>query len=98
MCEQSEISLQENADYSADTAAGGIAVASIDFGTVKEGETEVGAGIGYSAGDFTYMKSDSFAGAVGIKHGISDQDALIGKAWYGSNGGYAVGAGVTHKF
>ena len=96
--EQYQVSLQEASDYTADTAAGGIAVSAIDFGTVGVGETEIGMGVGYSSGDFSYMSVDSFAGAIGIKHGLTEQDAAIGKAWYGSNGGYAIGAGLTHKF
>ena len=35
---------------------------------------------------------------LGIKYGITDTEAIIGKGWIGSNGGYGVGGAVTHRF
>jgi hypothetical protein len=86
--------LDDMYQYGVDVSAGAIAVSSIDFGSVGKGETEIGMGVGVSGGgDFT-----GYAGALGIKHGLTDEDAVIGKAWYAGHKNYAVGAGLTHKF
>jgi len=81
--------------YQVDSAAGNIAASSIDFGTTLEGVTEVGAGFGMSSGAGL---ETGYAGAVGIKYGFSDVDAVIGKAWVSGNSNYGVGVGATHRF
>ena len=79
-------------------AAGSIATSAIDFGTVGEGVTEIGVGVGVSGGDFYGTTETGYAGALGLKHGLTDEDAVIVKGWYGSNKAYGVGAGLTHRF
>ena len=93
-----QIKLDDVADYTADVAAGNMAIAAIDFGTTGKGVTEIGMGIGYSSANYGSGSVSSVAGGLGIKHGITDEDALIGKVWLGEHGAYAVGGAVTHRF
>ena len=81
-------------EYTRDVAAGSMAVSAIDFGTTCKGVVEIGAGIGYADS----FNGSSTAGAVGLKHGMTDADALIIKAWGTDSDTYAVGAGITHRF
>lgn len=73
--------------------AGATAISSIDFGSLKKGETEGGAGVGTSK---SYIGTD-FAGAIGLKHGVTDSTAGIIKGWK-SKRSHAIGMGVVHKF
>ncbi len=87
--------LKKAKDFETNSAAGNTAMASIDFGTTNTGETEIGIGAGISSGAGL---DTAYAGAVGIKHGINDTDAIISKAWVSKDSAYGVGVGVTHKF
>lgn len=80
--------------YQAESNAGASAMASIDFGSTKKGDTFGGIGIGYSS---TY-NTNGVAGAVGIKHGMTDTEAIIIKAWGANSKSYGAGLGVTTKF
>lgn len=81
-------------EYTRDVAAGSMAVSTIDFGTTCKGVTEGGIGIGYSDS----FNGSSTAGAVGIKHGFTDETAGVVKAWGTDSDTYSVGAGITHRF
>ena len=74
--------------------AGAIATSSIDLGSVSKGETEVGVGAGVSS---SYI-STVYAGAVAVKHGITDKNAIIVKGWKSDGSSYSVGVGTTYKF
>lgn len=86
--------LQEVEEYAVDSAAGGVAMSAIDFGTTYQGKTEIGIGIGYSSSDF----ANGSAGAIGIKHGFTDETAGIVKGWASNRDNFGVGAAVTYTF
>ena len=69
-------------------------MAVIDFGSVCEGETAGGIGIGYAHS----FDGSSTAGALGIKHGLTDDTAVVAKGWGASSDSYGGGLGLVHKF
>ncbi len=90
--------LDDVADYTADAAAGSMAIAVIDFGNVKEDETKIGIGFGISSNTYGAGTVSSTALGVGLKYGIDDDTAAVAKAWKGSNGAYGAGIGGIMKF
>ncbi len=90
--------LDDTFQYTADAAAGNMATAAIDFGTVGMGQTEGGIGLGISGGDYGGSTVRGYAIGIGVKHGISDTEALIAKGWYAGNDSYAIGGGMTKRF
>jgi len=83
------------AEFMGDSAAGSMAVATIDFGTVHTDELEIGVGVGMSGGDYI---DTSFAGGIGAKYGITETTSAIGKVWMSNHGNYGAGAGVVFKY
>lgn len=73
----------------AETNAGAAAMAVIDFGNLAEGQTQ--GGFGFGAGDTG--AEQKWAAAIGAKHGLSDDTAVVVKGYYGL-GGNANGVGV----
>ncbi len=65
---------------------------------MAKGQTEIGAGFGVSSGKYGSGSVQGYAGALGLKHGLTDEDAVIVKGWMSDSANYAVGAGVTHRF
>ena len=74
--------------------AGSIATSSIDFGSVSKGETEVGVGAGVSS---SYI-STVYAGAIAVKHGITDDTSVVVKGWKSDGSSYSLGVGSTFRF
>jgi len=85
---------EEAVEYAQDTSAGNSAMASIDFGSTCKGVTEVGIGYGYASS----FNGSSSAGAVGLKHGLTDVDAVIVKGWAASSDSNGFGVAITHRF
>jgi len=90
-------------EFTADVAAGSIAVSAIDFGTVQAGHYSIGMGIGYASSEDYRQNYDSWAGALGIKYGVGEvaQDVYLSvdaKGWVSSHGNVAVGAGAVLDF
>ena len=90
-------------EFTADVAAGSIAVSAIDFGTVQAGHYSIGMGIGYASSDDYRQNYDSWAGALGIKYGVGEvaQDVYLSvdaKGWVSSHGNVAMGAGAVLDF
>ena len=73
--------------------AGATALSAIDFGTTCKGKTEVGLG----AGSADAFGSREYAAAIGVKHGITDNTALIAKGTKGKDVD-AVAVAVTYRF
>jgi hypothetical protein len=88
--------LQNYGEFMVDSAAGAMAVSTIDFGTVKTEELEIGVGVGMSGGN--YIDETSFAAGVGFKYGIDDETAAVAKGWASQHGNYGAGAGVVWKY
>ncbi len=89
-------------DFTADVAAGSMAVSAIDFGTVAKGHYSLGVGVGYAKGDHQNDYS-SWAGAVGIKYGVGEVSkdvymSLDAKGWISGNSNAAAGAGAVFDF
>jgi len=88
--------LHNYGEYMVDSAAGSAAIATIDFGSVKEDELEIGVGVGMSGGHS--IDENSFAAGVGLKYGIDDTTSGIAKGWISQHGNYGAGAGVVFKY
>lgn len=85
---------KKRTSFANDSAAGNSAMASIDFGSIAKGETHGGLGVGVSHSWY----GSSTAGAVGLKHGFTDETAGVVKVWSAGSNSYGGGAGVVHKF
>lgn len=85
---------KEATEYYEKSAAGAAAIAAIDFGSTCKGVTVGGIGVGTSK-SFT---GRSNAVGVGIKHGLTDTDAVIVKGWVAGSDAHAIGAGFMHRF
>jgi hypothetical protein len=88
--------LNNYGEYMVDSAAGAMAVSTIDFGTVHTDELEIGVGVGMSGGH--HIDETSFAAGVGFKYGIDEDTAAIAKGWVSQHGNYGAGAGVVFKY
>jgi len=86
--------LRDSQEYAMQADAGNTAMAVIDFGSVCKGETAVGVGVGTSHSRF----GTAVAGAVGAKQGITDDTAVVAKAWGANSDSYGGGLGLVHKF
>ena len=83
-------------DYALASSAGASAMAVVDFGNVRKGQTQIGVGAGYAHGRFADGSGSSYAGALGLKYGITDRTAVVVKAWVGQHNAYGGGVGVVH--
>ena len=89
-------------EYASDAAAGAMAVAAIDFGTVEKGHYSVGFGMGYSNANYA-NDYNGWAGAAGVKYGAGEVSpdvymSVDAKGWISPNGNAAAGAGVVFDF
>ena len=89
--------LNDANQFTADSAAGSIATSAIDFGTLNKGETEIGLGFGTASGQYGQGSTQGYAGAIGLKHGFTEMDSGVVKAW-STGDNYAVGGAIIHKF
>ena len=87
--------IQTQREFTSSVNANNQALAAIDFGNTAKGVTQ--GGVGFGVADWGTVRN--YGTAVGVKHGIEDDTAIIIKGSYATGGDASgVGIGFVHTF